>query len=453
MTATGLGRPEAESAVEPGALAVADSVPPLESDPKPEESRRRRFSLQTFSALSNPDFRLLYCGNLLQFCAMQMQMLVRGVLVYELTGSFAALGLVNLANAIPGLIFSLLGGIVADRVPKKTVIQSAQLINMANAAALAALAGFGALRFEHLVISAVAIGGVNAIMMPSRQSIIPDLVGREKLMNAVALNTSAQNLMQLIGPGLGGLLLAIASPAAVWGLNAALYFGAVTFTARLPKEPVYSYGAQNARAGVSKKRGGGWRDLIEGLKYVSSDRTIRTLIGVNFLIVLVSMPYTMMLPGFVREVLHEGPGTQGMLMSISGVGAMAGSLVVASLPGRNRGRLFLCFAILLGFALIAFSLSTNYMVTMPIMLLIGAGTAGRMSLGQVLVQSYSEDEYRGRVMAVWMMQFSLVQFGTFATGILAEYVGPQLAIGGLAVWLIVAMGLVIMFVPSFRRME
>ncbi len=415
--------------------------------------RRRRPSLQTFSALSNSDFRLLYCGNMLQFCAMQMQMLVRGVLVFDLTGSFAALGLVSLANAIPGLIFSLLGGVVADRAPKKTVIQSVQVINMLNAAALAMLAGFGLLRFEHLLFSAVLIGGANAVMMPSRQSIIPDLVGHEKLMNAVALNTSAQNLMQLIGPGLGGAMLAFASPAAVFGLNSALYFGAVTFTFRLPKNPVYSYGEQNARAGVVKKKTGGLRDIVEGMKYVASDKTIRTLIAVNFLIVTVSMPYTMMLPGFVREVLHKGSSEQGLLMSTSGVGAMVGSLIVASLPGRGRGRLFMMYATLLGFALIAFSLSTNYLITMPIMLLIGAGTAGRMSLGQVLIQSYSADEYRGRVMAVWMMQFSLVAFGTFGAGMLAEFLGPQLAIGGMAVWLIIAMALVAVFVPSFRKME
>lgn len=425
---------------------------PVEAATEPRR-RKRRPSLQTFSALSNPHFRLLYCGNMLQFGAMQMQMLVRGVLVYDLTGSFAALGLVSLANAIPGLIFSLLGGVVADRYPKKTVIQTAQVINMLNAAMLALLAWSGILRFEHLLASAVMIGGVNAIMMPSRQSIIPDLVGREKLMNAVALNTSAQNLMQLIGPGLGGAMLAFASPAAVFGLNSALYFGAVTFTFRLPKKPVFSYGEQNARAGVVKKKAGGLRDIAEGLKYVASDKTIRTLIAVNFLIVTVSMPYSMMLPGFVKEVLHKGSSTQGLLMSTSGVGAMVGSLIVASLPGEGRGRLFMMYATLLGFALIAFSFSTNYLITLPIMLIIGVGTAGRMSLGQVLIQSYSADEYRGRVMAVWMMQFNLVAFGTFGAGMLAEFVGPQLAIGGMAVWLVIAMGLVAIFVPSFRKME
>ena len=176
------------------------------------------------------------------------------------------------------------------------------------------------------------------------------------------------------------------------------------------------------------------------------------LIIVNFMIVIVAMPYTMLLPGFVREVLHKGPGEQGLLMSISGIGAIVGSLVVASAGEHGRGKLMLMWGAVMGVALIGFAISTNYWVTLPIMLLIGAGQAGRMSIGQVLIQSYSADEFRGRAMSVWMMQFSLVQFGTFFVGILAEFIGPQLAIGGLAFMMVVAMGLLALFVPRIREL-
>ncbi len=436
------------------ALSAGDSAAPALSGfgaalPRGERAASRG---GTFSALRNGHFRLLFLGNIMQFGAMQMQLLVRGALVYQLTGSFTALGLVSLANAVPGLLFSLVGGVVADRAPKKTVIQAAQFFNLVNAAVLAVLAGMGQLTFTHLLMSAVAQGGVNAVMQPSRQSIIPDLVGREGLMNAVALNTSGQNLMQLLGPGIGGALLALLSPAWVFWVMAGLYLLAVTFTFRLPKHPVHSYASMQAAAGHARPRSNGWRDLVEGVRYISHDRTIRMLIAVNFLIVLVSMPYTMMLPGFVHSVLGRGPETQGLLMSTSGIGAIAGSPVVASLGGRHRGRLLLAFAFLLGGSLVAFAISTNYLVTLPIMLLVGAGSAGRMSLGQVLIQSYSADEYRGRVMAVWFMQFSLVQFGTFGVGILSELVGPQLAIGGMAAGLVVAMLVVTVAWPSFRRL-
>ncbi len=405
------------------------------------------FVVRRFEAMTNPYFRLLFIGNLLQFGSMQMQQLVRSVLVFQLTGSFAALGLVSMANAVPGLIFAPIGGVLADRAPKKLVIQAAQAYNVLNAAVLAVLAATGLMRIEHLMIRAVLQGAVNSLMMPSRQSIISDLVGRENLMNAIGMNTSGQNLMQLLGPALGGLLLALLSPAWVFGVMAAMYAGAVTFTMRLPKRPAFSY------EGARGPRRGGLRDILEGARYVAKDPPIRTLIIVNFIIVLATMPYQMMLPGFVREVLQKGPAEQGILMTITGVGALGGSVVVASLTERDRGRVLLMVATVGGVALIAFAASTNYYLTMPIMLILGAAQATRMSLGQVLIQSYSADEYRGRVSAVWFMQFSLVQVGTFVVGILAEVLGPQLAIGGLAAAMLVALAFITAFMPRMRNLQ
>jgi MFS family permease len=189
------------------------------------------------------------------------------------------------------------------------------------------------------------------------------------------------------------------------------------------------------------------------MRYVMTDRTIRTLIAVNFLIVLVAMPYTMLLPGFVKDVLHEGAFQQGTLQSFQGIGALFGSFFVASAASRGRGKMMIGWGLLLGVGIVAFATSTNYWITLPIMVVIGAGQSGRMAIGQVLIQSYSEEEYRGRVQSVWFMQFSMVQFGTFIVGILAEAFGPQLAIGGMAAFLVVAMVLVATFVPTMRRLE
>lgn len=183
------------------------------------------------------------------------------------------------------------------------------------------------------------------------------------------------------------------------------------------------------------------------------DPPIRTLVIVNFIIVLATMPYQMMLPGFVREVLQKEPAEQGILMTITGVGALVGSIIVASLTERNRGRVLLMVPTVGGVALVAFAASTNYYLTMPIMLFLGAAPATRMSLGQVLIQSYSADEYRGRVSAIWFMQFSLVQVGTFVVGILAEVLGPQLAIGGLAAAILVALAFITAFVPKMRNLQ
>ena len=420
---------------------------------------RPGWARRTFGAvIDDANFRLLFFGNMLQFGSQQMQLVVRGWLVFHITGSFAALGTVALANAVPGILLSPIGGIIADRAPKKTVIQSAQVYNMVNAAILAALAagwlGFE-LQFWHLFLSSFLQGGVNSIMMPSRQSMISDLVPRERLMNVIGINSSGQTFMQLVAPGIAGLLIAALSPSAVFGVMAAMYFFAVTFTVRLPTKPLYAFvRTETGRARGTGRRGAeGFRDLKDGMRYVATDRVIRMLVSVNFLIVVVAMPYTMRLAGFVKDVPHEGAFEQGILQSCQGVGAIGGSVFVASAAAQRRGRLMIFWGALLGISIVLFAISTNFWITLPIMLLIGAAQAGRMAIGQVLVQSYSAEEYRGRVQSVWFMQFSLVQFGTFLVSILAEVLGPQLAIGGLAALLVVAMVLIAIFVPSMRRLE
>lgn len=418
------------------------------------------FSPRTFEALRNPHFRLLFWANTLQFGSMQMQMLVRGVLVFQLTGSYAALGQVSLAHAIPGLVFTPFGGIIADRAPKRTVLLIAHAFNMTNSWVLALLALAGVLTFPHLLISAALQGAVNSVMMPTKQALVPDIVRRDTLMNAIALNTSGQNLMQLVGPGIGGLLLAFSGTPAAFGVMGAMYAVAFVFTARLPGRPVFTSEQTPVATGVpasiassARRRPSGLTDLVEGVRYVCSDPVIRTLIAVNFIVIFISMPYAMMLPGFVQEVLHRGPAELGVLMTVTGIGALGGSLVIASISERKRGRLLIVTGFILGLSLLAFAVSTNYYVTIPIMLVVGFGHAMRMSVGQVLVQHYSSDQYRGRVMAVWMMQYSLMSVGTYGVGVLAESFGPQRAIGGMAALLVVLMAVVWLTMPLMRRIE
>ena len=418
---------------------------------------------RTFFALGNANFRMLYFGNIMQFASMQMQLVVRGWLVFHLTGSYAALGTMALANALPSLIGSPIGGVVADRATKKTVIQSAQIYNAVNAALLAVLAAgwFGMeLKFWHLFLSAFLQGCVNSIMQPSRQSMISDLVPREGLMNAIALNSSGQTMMQLIGPAVAGFLIAVLSPSLVFVVMAVLYVFAAMFTFRLPTRPLYAYtggaaarGAGGGGGGGGHGRGGGsMRDLVQGLSYVVNDPTLRMVLGVNFLIVVVAMPYTQLLPGFVSGVLHKGPAEQGVLQSMQGVGALIGALYVASAPANGRGRLLIICGTAMGLAIVAFSISTVYLISLPIMLVLGFGQAGRQAMGQVLIQEYSADEYRGRVVAVLFMEFGMVQFGTFFVGLLAQAVGPQIALGSLAATLVVAMVLVTVFMPRMRNL-
>ena len=402
----------------------------------------------TFGALEDRNFRRLYLGNLAQFGSMQMQQVVRGYLVFHLTGSFALLGTMALANAVPSVIVSPIGGVVADRATKKTVIQIAQGYNAINAVLLAIIAAgwFGLeLQFWHLFASSFLQGVVNSIMQPSRQAMISDLVPRERLMNAIGINSSGQTLMQLIGPGTAGFLIAVLSPSVVFAVMGAMYAIAMVYTMGLPRVPLYSF--------TRRVRGNGLADLVEGFRYLGRDRTIRMVLGVNFLIVTVSLPYTQLLPGFVAAVLHEGPFRLGILQSIQGVGALIGAVFVASAPSKGRGRLLLGTGALLGVAIVGFSISTIYWITLPIMVVLGFAQAGRMAIGQVLIQEYSEEEYRGRVAAVWFMQFGLVQFGTFVVGFLASLFGPQWAIGGLAALLMLSMAVCALISPTMRNLE
>src|SRR5690606_24099510 len=166
-----------------------------------------------------------------------------------------------------------------------------------------------------------------------------------------------------------------------------------------------------------------------------------------------SMPYFMLLPGFAREVLDAGPSGLGLLMSIQGIGSLVGSLVIASLPNKRRGLILLGSAFGLGCSLVLFAWSESFMLTAIIMSAVGLGQAGRMSLSQVLVQTYTADEYRGRVLSIYMMEMSLVQFGTFLVALIANVVGPQLAIGGTAVGLVSLSVYLFLFVPKFRYLD
>ncbi len=418
---------------------------------------------RTFGTVADDaNFRLLFFGNVLQFGSQQMQLVVRGWLVFHITGSYAALGTMALANAVPGLLLAPIGGVVADRAPKKTVIQAAQAYNVVNAAVLAILAaGMFSLQLEfwHLFLSSFLQGGVNSVMMPSRQSMISDLVPRDRLTNAIGINSSGQMFMQLVGPGMAGFMIAALSPAVVFAVMSAMYALAVTFTMRLPKQPLYAFAqteggkaAASGRAG-GRRGSGGFKDLADGMRYVATDPVIRMLIAVNFMIVIVSMPYTQLLPGFVKEVLHRGAFEQGMLQSTQGLGAIGGAVVVASAAATGRGKMMITWGTLLGASIVAFTISTNFWITLPIMVMIGVAQAGRMAIGQVLIQTYSAEEYRGRVQSVWFMQFSLVQFGTFFVSLLAVVFGPQIAIGGLAALLVVAMAMIAVFLPSLRSLD
>ena len=195
------------------------------------------------------------------------------------------------------------------------------------------------------------------------------------------------------------------------------------------------------------------RDIADGIRYIANNPTVFAVLAANFVIVLFSVPYMMMLPGFVADILHGGPDQLGLLMTITGFGALAGSLVIASMPSRNRGKILLISSLVLGIALLAFSISRSMWLTAGIMIVIGLGQTGRMSLSNVLLQVYVEDAYRGRVMSVYMMEFGVVSFGVFFVGILSSLIGVDWAIGATAVALTAVSLGALLFYPRLRNLQ
>ncbi|MEZ4502596.1 MAG: MFS transporter [Dehalococcoidia bacterium] len=427
-----------------GAVAVARPQGPVDGG----GSGRTR----TFDAFAVSGFRWFFVAMLGQMASMNMQMLVRGYLVFLLTGSYAALGTISLANAIPGLSLSLVGGVLADWAKqKKYVVQAGQLLNAINALAVALLLYFDMLTFTHLFIASLVQGTIQALMMPARQSMIPEVVGLKRLMNAVALNSAGMNSMRLLAPAAGGFLLAAFGPHWIYFMMTGLYLFASVFLLPVPKVSEADVAAAAARR--RSRGGGGLSQMIDGVRYIAHDSTLRTILGVNVLLIVMAMPYIFLLPGFVADVLNEGPSKLGLLLSATGAGSLFGALIIASLPPKRRGLLFLLSSAAQGVGLLAFSASTWFWVTMPIMVFMGIGQAGRQSFSNVLVQTYVEDDYRGRVMAVYMLQFSLTSFGTFFVGLLAAVVGAQIALGATSVAMIVIALGALVFAPSLRKLD
>ena len=446
---------------------IAAARIPAVPAPAPASGGRSPFhalsNLRTFESFKSSNFRWYFVSMLGVFGAMNSQMIARGVLIYDLTGSFAALGTLALAGAVPGLLLSLHGGVIADRLQKKRIQQVGNALNALNTMSIVALLLAGVMRWEYMIVNAAIQGVIQALMMPARQSMLPDIVYPRQVMNAVALNNAGMNLSRLMVPAGIGVLMEVTDYYWAFVAITGFYIFSTITLFRVPSQPIeippeerteaqprlHAAGGHAARA----KSGTGFGDLTEGMRYVTRDKTIRTILIVNFLMVLFSMPYMQMLSGFVKDVLNGGPGLQGLLTSVTGIGSLAAALVIASLPSRRRGMIFIVGSLVLGLALIAFSWSTSVAITLPVMLFIGVGQAVRMALSNVLVQAYTEDQYRGRVMSIYMMEMSLVQVGVFGVGVAAEVIGIQWALGLCSAALVVLSIVTIVLVPRMRNLD
>jgi len=405
-------------------------------------------SIKTFDSLKNPVFRFYYGGMMGQMAAMNMQMVTRSLLIYRLTSSATILGTMALAHAIPMTLLSLYGGVLADRLEKKHVLLVGQSVMAAAAMAVGFTLSIGYLDADRagswwiLIVASVIQGIVMGLMMPSRQAMIAEIVPTEQLMNAVALNTLGMNTLRLIAPALAGFLVDWYSFEAVYYTTAGMYLIAVFFIAFLPLTGTKSIQGQSIMA-----------DIKDSLRYVWNDRTILLVLLFTLFLVVLSRPYQFLLPIFTEDILDVGATGLGVLLSVSAIGAIIGSVVLASLPNKKRGIMLSVSGLIMGLTLISFSFSETWGLSLAMIAFIGFGDTGRVTMANTLIQYYVKPDYRGRVMSLLMMEFGIMSFGVFFTGLLADAIGVQWSVGGLAIGLAVMSVLALAFVGRIRKLD
>jgi MFS family permease len=394
---------------------------------------RQAVRVRTFQSLGNAHFRMLWFGMLASYMAMNMNILARGFLAFDLTGSATALGAVTMVRGLPQLFLSPLGGVIADRVDKRKLLLWTQVIMGALAAINAVLVQLGIIQIWHLAALSLGEGFVFAFNMPSRQAIVPELVSDEELSNAIALNNSGMNLTRVLGPSLAGLLIAAGSYGMemTFYLVALCYVGFIAALWRVPRE----------RRVTRSGKGPFLDQLTGGIAYIFRSPALTALIGLAFIPILFGMPYQTLLPVFTDRVFDTGAAGLGILSAASGVGALVGSLTVATFSGvKRRDLLQLGFGVLFGLSLIGFAATPIFVAAIGWIFLVGMAGNAYMALNSTMIMATTERAYHGRVMSVYMMTWSLMPLSTLPLGKVVDGVGVQAttAAAGLVVALFVA---------------
>ncbi|HCI85748.1 MAG TPA: hypothetical protein DHV68_02770 [Dehalococcoidia bacterium] len=378
-----------------------------------------RMLSRTFASLGIPGFRALWFGMLLLMAAVNIQMLARGYLAWELTKSPIAVVVVGAGFAPPILLLSLYGGAVADRISRKKIIQFGQVGMLTIILTVGISISTGTITIYHLVAASVAQGTIWAFLMPARQTIIGQLVNEDQITNAVALNSSGMSLMTVAAPAIGGLIYGFAGPAVTYYVMAVLTAVALLLTGLVP-----------GIAPVAHAKRRIWGDIKEGLVYTLHNRTVLVLLLVALSTALLAMPFRTLLPVQIEEVFKKEVEALGLLLSMVGVGALIGSLVIASLSKNNhRGWVLLITSMLSGVTIMLAAATTSYAVAVVIMVFIGLGDSGRRALNSSLIMEQTDEEHRGRVMGVYMMNFGLIPLGALPLGFIASSFDVRIAFG------------------------
>jgi predicted MFS family arabinose efflux permease len=356
-----------------------------------EPSKFRR----VFKAFRYRDFRLMWFGACTSSIGTWMQIVAQGWLIYRLSHSAFLLALDQFLGGIPIFLFSLIGGVVADRIERRKILLVSQYMQMASAAVLTILVAAGVVHVWHILCLSVVSGLAQAFGGPAYQALIPTLVEREDMPNAIALNSIQFNMAVTIGPALAGQALAKLGEKWCFGLNA------ISFLA-----PIISLSIISTRFLPERTTESMFSSLKQGIKFVRRQTSMEALIVLAFCMTALSMPMRTYIPVFVKDIFHRGPETYGNLLSLMGLGSICGSLIVAERGNmRNKGRFALTMLICLGAGIAGFALSRSLPLSYTMLVLVGASLMAVFATVTSLVQLITTNEMRGRVMSVYNCAF------------------------------------------------
>jgi len=380
-----------------------------------------------FRALRHRNYRLFFSGQTVSLVGTWITRVATSWLVYRLTGSVLLLGVVSFFGQIPTLILAPFSGVLVDRWNRHRILVITQVLSMLQSFALAGLSFAGIITVTDVLLLQAAQGIINAFDTPARQSFVVEMVGdRGDLPHAIALNSSMVNLSRVIGPSIGGVIIAAVGEAWCFFIDGVSYIAVIAslLAMRVAVRPRAS-----STTRISE-------ELLDGFRYVSGFPPVRSALLLLALVSTMGMPYTVLMPAVATKVLHGGSHTLGFLMTASGCGALAGAFYLASRRTvLGLGRVIAIAACTFGVGLVLFSLSRSTLLSLSVLPVAGAGMMVTMASTNTVLQTIVEERLRGRVMAFYAMAFlGTAPIGSLIAGVLADRIGPTatIALGGVA---------------------
>lgn len=379
-------------------------------------------------SLKNRNYRLYFIGQSISLIGTWIQVIAMSWLVYEITGSALMLGLIGFVSRIPTLFLGPFAGVIIDRYNKYRLLFLTQILAMVQAVVITVLLFANVIQIWHILVLGVFLGVVNTFDMPVRQSLVIKMIDKtEDLNNAIALNSAMVNIARLIGPTIAGVLVAVVGEKYCFLINALSFVAiiATLFMMKLPAEKI-----------IIKPKGH-LSELKEGMKYVWGFVPIRYILILLSVVSLLGMPFQVLMPVFAKDIFHGDSRIFGFLMAAFGIGALSGAVYLASRTTvLGLGKKIAIASTTFGIGLILFSLSSNFILSMAILVFVGAGMMMQMTSSNTVLQTLVDDDKRGRVMSFYSMSFfGMVPFGNLMAGVLSDLIGVTytLLIGGIGV--------------------